>query len=58
VTALNDNGLRPSSLTLSAPTLDDVFLQVTGQRYEEDAGKGPVAETFTRRGKSSDKKAS
>lgn len=29
-------GLNPSSLTLSQPTLDDVFLQVTGQRFEEE----------------------
>lgn len=58
VSVLNDGGFSPSALTLSAPTLDDVFLQVTGQRYEEDAGTGPVAETFARRGKSADKKAS
>lgn len=32
VVALNDGGLRAESLTLRTPTLDDVFLQVTGQR--------------------------
>lgn len=34
LTAVN---LNPVSLTLTQPTLDDVFLQVTGQRYEADA---------------------
>jgi len=33
VNRLEAQGLRPLSLTLSRPTLDDVFLQVTGQRY-------------------------
>jgi ABC-2 type transport system ATP-binding protein len=33
---LQSGGLAPSSLTLTAPTLDDVFLSVTGQRYEAD----------------------
>ena len=33
---LQSGGLESSSLTLSAPTLDDVFLSVTGQRYEAD----------------------
>jgi ABC-2 type transport system ATP-binding protein len=32
--ALENANLRPSMLTLSQPTLDDVFLQVTGHRYE------------------------
>lgn len=35
VQRLQDNGLQPHSLTLSRPSLDDVFLQVTGERYEE-----------------------
>ena len=35
VTRLETHGLRPQSLTLSRPTLDDVFLQVTGERYED-----------------------
>lgn len=33
---LQQNGLDPLSLTLTQPTLDDVFLQVTGQRFEND----------------------
>jgi len=32
VNRLRENGLAPISLTLTQPTLDDVFLQVTGQR--------------------------
>jgi hypothetical protein len=34
VTKLNGAGLEPVSLTLTQPTLDDVFLQVTGQRFD------------------------
>jgi ABC-2 type transport system ATP-binding protein len=34
VSQLEAAGLRPGSLSLSQPTLDDVFLQVTGERYE------------------------
>ncbi|MEO8611490.1 MAG: ATP-binding cassette domain-containing protein [Chloroflexota bacterium] len=34
VTKLNSAGLEPISLTLTQPTLDDVFLQVTGQRFD------------------------
>ncbi len=37
VTRLAQNGLEPVSLTLTQPTLDDVFLQVTGQRLMNDA---------------------
>jgi len=33
---LNDAMLPPVSLTLTQPTLDDVFLQVTGQRFTAD----------------------
>jgi ABC-2 type transport system ATP-binding protein len=33
VSRLNEAGLNPSSLTLTQPTLDDVFLQVTGNRF-------------------------
>lgn len=33
VTRLQQAGLEPLSLTLTQPTLDDVFLQVTGQRF-------------------------
>ncbi len=33
---LEARGLRPRALTLSRPTLDDVFLQVTGERYADE----------------------
>jgi ABC-2 type transport system ATP-binding protein len=33
VSQLQQEGLAPISLTLTQPTLDDVFLQVTGQRF-------------------------
>jgi ABC-2 type transport system ATP-binding protein len=43
VTRLQDAGIAPLALTLTQPTLDDVFLQVTGQRFTQeqtgDAGK-------------------
>jgi ABC-2 type transport system ATP-binding protein len=41
VDQLKKAGLNPISLTLTQPTLDDVFLQVTGQRYQ--AGAAPAA---------------
>ncbi len=34
VSRLEARGLRAQSLTLSQPSLDDVFLQVTGERFE------------------------
>jgi len=37
VNRLSAAGLEPTMLTLTTPTLDDVFLKVTGQRFEEDA---------------------
>ncbi|MBK8024471.1 MAG: ATP-binding cassette domain-containing protein [Chloroflexi bacterium] len=37
VNRLNSTGLEPVALTLTTPTLDDVFLHVTGERFEEDA---------------------
>ncbi len=33
---LNEIGLEPVSLTLTQPTLDDVFLQVTGQSFDDE----------------------
>lgn len=40
VNRLSSAGLEPVALTLTTPTLDDVFLQVTGQRFEnEDEAK-------------------
>ncbi|MFN8530377.1 MAG: ATP-binding cassette domain-containing protein [Anaerolineae bacterium] len=49
VNRLSAAGLNPTALTLTQPTLDDVFLQVTGQRFEKDDAKGPVAKSFRRR---------
>jgi ABC-2 type transport system ATP-binding protein len=43
VSRLATAGLRPISLTLSQPTLDDVFLQVTGQRLTAEAELLPAA---------------
>ncbi len=40
VVALNGAGLRAESLTLRTPTLDDVFLAITGQRMAVAAGDG------------------
>lgn len=37
VSRLNETGMTPVSLTLSQPSLDDVFLQVTGQRFADEA---------------------
>lgn len=37
VNRLQGAGMNPVSLTLTQPTLDDVFLQVTGQRFENEA---------------------
>jgi daunorubicin resistance ABC transporter ATP-binding subunit len=40
VTALEHNNIRPSSLSVSTPTLDDVFLRQTGRRIRpEELGK-------------------
>lgn len=36
VNRLSDAQIQPVSLTLTQPTLDDVFLQVTGERFEEE----------------------
>jgi len=36
VNRLEQAGLKPTSLTLTQPTLDDVFLQVTGQRFDQE----------------------
>lgn len=54
VNRLQQGGLNPISLTLSQPTLDDVFLQVTGQRLQNEqtepaeAGNAPAAKTRRR----------
>ncbi len=43
VSRLTDAGLEPASLTLTQPTLDDVFLQVTGQRFRAEAAEVEAA---------------
>ena len=46
VTRLREANINPISLTLTQPTLDDVFLQVTGQRLrDESAAPTPAADT-------------
>ena len=36
VTALDRNNIRPASLNVSSPTLDDVFLHHTGRRIRSE----------------------
>lgn len=43
ISRLEAQNLRPISLTLSRPTLDDVFLQVTGERYANNEAASNVA---------------
>jgi len=43
VNRLQQAGLQPLSLTLTQPTLDDVFLQVTGQRFAPEAMGDEIA---------------
>lgn len=43
VTQLQQASLEPISLTLTQPTLDDVFLQVTGERFDDKAEDAAVA---------------
>ena len=38
--ALNDCGVKVQEITLRTPTLDDVFLQVTGARLQDEATQG------------------
>ncbi len=47
---LDEAGLRPTGLTLREPSLDDVFLALTGHRAEDEAldGAAPVAATRRR----------
>ena len=40
VTALERAGLTAQAVTLSRPTLDDVYLHYTGQRFAADAETG------------------
>jgi ABC-2 type transport system ATP-binding protein len=36
--ALDDDGIRMESIQLARPTLDDVFLTLTGRSLREDSG--------------------
>ena len=45
--ALNGCGVPVQSLTLRTPTLDDVFLSVTGSHLSEDELRGPEANEST-----------
>lgn len=53
VNRLQHAGMNPISLTLTQPTLDDVFLQVTGERLKAEAAQPtePVAEPSGRGGR-------
>ena len=46
VTALDRNGIRPSFLSVSTPTLDDVFLRETGRRIRSDELSRRETESF------------
>jgi ABC-2 type transport system ATP-binding protein len=43
VRTLDHEGLEPMSLTLREPTLDDVFLMLTGHAAEEPPPEEPAA---------------
>jgi ABC-2 type transport system ATP-binding protein len=46
VTTLDRNGIHPSSLSISSPTLDDVFLKHTGRRIRSEELKRKETEPF------------
>lgn len=43
VSRLQSTDISPTSLTLAQPTLDDVFLQVTGRRFDKEAQAAKAA---------------
>jgi hypothetical protein len=49
INQLQGAGLAPVSLTLTQPTLDDVFLQVTGQRLITSEAINPKSSRPNRR---------
>lgn len=51
VSRLKDAGMTPISLTLTQPTLDDVFLRVTGERLAEDTAAAPQVPAAAKRGR-------
>ena len=51
VRALDENGVKLTSLSITSPTLDDVFLQHTGRRIRvEELGRMPSRTMFGMRG--------
>ena len=46
VTTLDKNGIHPSFLSVSSPTLDDVFLKHTGRRIRSEELKRKETEPF------------
>jgi len=46
ITTLDRNGVHPSSLSISSPTLDDVFLKHTGRRIRSEELKRKETEPF------------
>ncbi len=46
VTALDRNGIRPTALSVSSPTLDDVFLHHTGRRIRSEELSVKTTEPF------------
>lgn len=51
MTRLNERNLDPIALTLTTPTLDDVFLQVTGARFEDEEAAKPAPQDKRRQKK-------
>jgi ABC-2 type transport system ATP-binding protein len=49
INQLKGAGLEPVSLTLTQPTLDDVFLQITGQRLVASEANNPKSNRLGRR---------
>jgi len=48
INRLQQSGINPISLTLTQPTLDDVFLRVTGQRLQAQEATGASEESSQR----------
>ena len=46
ITTLDRNGIRPSSISISSPTLDDVFLRQTGRRIRSEELSRKETEPF------------
>jgi ABC-2 type transport system ATP-binding protein len=46
VTSLDRSGIRPASLSITSPTLDDVFLHQTGRRIRSDELSRKETEPF------------